>query len=145
MIRAVLDTNILVSAFLVKQGKPAQIVQDGRARKFQLILAEEILAELREALGYKHIQKRFHPIPAEIDEFVERLRTVSILVTLAEIDHVVVGDPDDDVIVACAVEGKADYLVSGNKHLLELREYRQIHFVTPSHFLTLLDNLPESD
>jgi putative PIN family toxin of toxin-antitoxin system len=145
MIRAVLDTNILISAFLVKHGKPAQIIQYGRARKFQLIVAEVILAELREVLDYQHIQKRFHPVPAEIEEFVERLSSVSTIVTITEIESVVTSDPDDDLIVACAVEGQADYLVSGNKHLLDLQEYRQIQFVTPSRFLTILDDLPDSE
>jgi putative PIN family toxin of toxin-antitoxin system len=139
MLRAVLDTNVLVSAFLVRHGKPAQILKLPDAAKFQLVLAEEILAEVQEVLGYKHIQKRFHPRSSDVQLFLDALRAASSIVTVEEIENVVSRDPDDNLVVACAVQGDADYLVSGNRHLLDLKRHRTIEIVTPARFLEILD------
>ena len=145
MISAVLDTNVLVSALIVTRGKPAQIVDYIQARKFQLILSDDILIEAREVLQRKHIQRRFQPSPADIDEYLGRLRGISQMVAVREIENVIVNDPPDNLILACAREGSADYLVSGNDHLLALREHHHTQVVSPARFLTLLDSLPDPE
>lgn len=145
MIRATLDTNVLVSAFLIKHGKPAQILNYARARQFQLVLSEDIFAETHRALNYKHIQKRFHPTAQEIDEFIERVRSVNTLVHVARIENVIPRDPPDNRVLACALEGAVNYLVSGNDHLLVLHTYHKIQIVTPARFLEILGSITKND
>ena len=138
MIKAVLDTNVLVSAFIIKQGKPAQIVSRAYVQDFSLLLSEAILRETQIALHYKHIQKRFHPTEQAIEKFLFRLRTGGILLSVRNIENIISNDPPDNLVLACAVEGGADYLVSGNKHLLNLKQHRGVKIVTPAQFLEIL-------
>lgn len=139
MIKAVLDTNVLVSAFIIEQGKPAQIVSRAYVQDFSLLLSEAILQETQTALHYKHIQKRFHPTEQAIEKFLFRLRTSSTLLSVRNIENIVPHDPPDNLVLACAVEGGADYLVSGNLHLLDLKQHRGVKIVTPAQFLNILN------
>jgi putative PIN family toxin of toxin-antitoxin system len=145
MIKAVLDTNVVVSALIVRYGKPAQIVAYANARKFQLMLSDYILEETREVLQRRHIQKRFHPAKTDIDRFLEKLSAASLIVSVTNVEIVIPNDPPDNRVLACAVEGGADYLVSGNDHLLDLSEHRGVQVVSPARFLEILDSLPEND
>jgi putative PIN family toxin of toxin-antitoxin system len=138
MLKAVLDTNVLVSALIVEYGNPAQIIVRAHAEKFSLLLSEDILKETRVALHYKHIQKRFHPTDQAIEEFLARLRVSCALVPVQHVENIVTNDPPDNLVLACAVEGKADYLVSGNLHLLDLEQHRGVKIVTPTRFLEIL-------
>src|SRR4051794_34300876 len=114
MIGSVLDTNVLVSALIAGLGKPAQIISYAYAHKYQLILSEDILSETRAVLHRRHIQKRFHPSTAAIEEYLDRLRSISQMVVVGEVENVIAQDPPDNLILACASEGGAAYLVSGN-------------------------------
>ncbi|MDE3089054.1 MAG: putative toxin-antitoxin system toxin component, PIN family, partial [Chloroflexota bacterium] len=67
VLKAVLDTNIFVSALIVPVGKPAQIVSHAREQQFTLLLSKEIIHETRDALHRRHIQKRFHPTDENIE------------------------------------------------------------------------------
>jgi putative PIN family toxin of toxin-antitoxin system len=138
MIGAVLDTNILVSALIKPNGKPAQIIAHARAGKFTLILSEDILTEARGVLHRKHIQKKYHPTPDAIRDFLDALRDLAELVADAPVENLIPNDPPDNLIVACAVGGQADYLVSGNAHLLDLKQHGKIQMVTPAQFLIIL-------
>jgi putative PIN family toxin of toxin-antitoxin system len=140
MTRAVLDSNILVSALIKPIGKPAQIIAHARADKFTLILSEDILAEARGVLHRKHIQKKYHPTPDAIRDFLDALRDLAEFVTDAPVANLIPNDPPDNLIIASAVGGQADYLVSGNAHLLDLKQHGKIQMVTPAQFLTMLEN-----
>jgi len=136
---AVLDTNILVSTLIVPIGKPAQIVMRAYQQQFALLLSEEILQETRNALHRKHIQKRFHPTDQDIEGFLARLRANCALISIQHIENIIPQDPPDNVVLACAVGGQADYLVSGNLHLLDLKHHRGVKMVTPAQFLEILN------
>lgn len=137
MIRAVLDTNVLVSALLRPLGKPSQILEL-QPVTFELVLSEEILAETQGVLSRKRIQKKDPITDQAIKGFMIRLRTASILVIVHNIENVITKDPPDKVVLACAVESGSDYLVSGNLHFLDLRQYRNVKMVTPAEFLEIL-------
>ncbi len=140
MLKAVLDTNVLVSTLVVPVGKPAQIVTRAYEQQFALLLSEEILQETRDALYRKHIQKRFHPTDQVIDGFLTRLRANGVLIQVQHVENIIPQDPPDNWVLACAVEGNANFLVSGNLHFLNLKRYRQIKMVTPAQFLEILQN-----
>ncbi len=143
MIKAVLDTNVLVSAMLRPLGKPAQIIEHQPSR-FELFLSESILDETREVLQRKRIQKKDPITKQAIEAFFVRLRSASIMVIVVDIENIITEDPPDNVVLACAVQSNADYLVSGNLHFLNLKEYRNIKMVTPAQFLEILNSLADA-
>ena len=72
----------------------------------------------------------------QIDEFVGKILSMAELVT-PEMDlEAVEDDPDDDKILECAVAGNADYIVSGDSHLLDIEEYRGVEILSPDEFLS---------
>lgn len=134
--RVVLDSNVLVSALIVKQGKAAQILR--RLGEYMLLTSEEILAEVDRVLHYPRIRKRYPLMEEDIETYLERLREASTLIPLTGHTKAVAPDPDDDKFVECAVIGGAKYIVSGDAHLLNLKAYRGIEIVSQTEFLELL-------
>ncbi len=138
MIKAVLDTNVIVSALIVRHGKPAQIVERAGV-KFHLLLSAAILAEAYEVLHRERIRIKFPISDEDIFWYLEvKLRHNATLVPPGSVENVIKNDPPDNLILACAVNGHADYLVSGNDHLLQLKEHRGIKMVSPAEFLNVL-------
>lgn len=134
--RVVLDTNVLVSALIVKVGKPAQIINQIGA--YDLLTSKEILAETYKALHRPHIQKRYPLSTKEIDSYTQRLRGISTIIQPTIKVRVIKDDPDDDKFLALAKEGGADYIVSGDPDLVGLGEYEGIPILTPAQFLEVL-------
>jgi putative PIN family toxin of toxin-antitoxin system len=128
-VRAVFDTNVLVAAF-VTEGICSKILIRGRKKQFHLTVCPVILQEFERVLT-----KKF---------FATRNEARSALQIVSEAIHGVVRpsplvksvyrDPDDDAILACALEAGADYLVTGDVDLLELKTYKGIRIVTPRNF-----------
>jgi len=90
-------------------------------------------------LHYDRIYKKYALTEALISQYLQKLRKSQLLVAGAYEIHGVVPDPDDDMIIACALEAGADYVISGDPHLLNLKHYRDIQIVTPKAFLEILD------
>ena len=139
MLRLVLDTNQFVSSLLVRQGLPAQVLDAWQRREFLLITSPPIIAEIRSTLNYPRIRRKY-PLT---DDDVERLVTLlkqDALVVPGEIDvaSAIPADPTDDMVLACAIEGQADLIVSSDHHLLNLGEYQGIPIVTAREFLERL-------
>ena len=139
MFKAVLDTSILVSAFLKHEGVNAKILLGGKDQ-YELFLSENILAETKLVLlTYERIRKKYHYTDDEVLEYLETLRVVArqVLEKLPKI-RVIEKDPKDDPVLACALKIKADYIVSKDDHLKDLKEYRGIRIVSSQEFLELL-------
>ena len=136
--RVVLDTNIIVSGYLVVAGIPAQIVAAWRAERFAVIVSPVLLAEYEEVLNYDRLRRRHGLTSAEISREIAALAAAALLVAPQATPAVIAADPDDDHVVAAAMAGEADYIVSGDAHLLDLREHRGIRVLSPSAFLSLL-------
>lgn len=128
--RVVLDTNVTISA-LLSRGAPYRVVLLAKAKVVQAIYCDEVLAELSEKLRAKfrfdesHIRATLY----QIRQYAERVEITGIV-------RVVRSDPDDDKFVECARVGQAQWLVSGDKHLLNLRHDQSIRIVTADEFLT---------
>ena len=137
--RVVLDTNILVSRFLVPSGNPARIMGHWEAGAFELLVSEAIVAECRRVLGYPRIQKKYKYSDDEADKYIAGLGRLATVVIPSEELDAVAADRDDNRIIECAVEGDADYIVSGDSHLKDLRDYRGIRILTPTAFLLMLE------
>lgn len=137
MIRAVLDVNVFVGCAINKDSRGAQIL--ARIGEYISFTTEKILDDLLRVMHYDRIRSKHKMTDDEIVEFIKWVRKQNaVLPGLVEIT-VVHEDPDDDVIVACAIEAMADYIVSADHHLLDLKHYREIQIVAPAAFLDILD------
>lgn len=135
MIRAVLDTNILVSAFFWV-GPPRTVLNAARSGEFRLLSSEPLIAELKTVLYRSKFSDRLFMMRETADSLIDNgYRALVEIVEPANIESVVLKDRDDDALIACAVGGRANYLVSGDHHLLELKSYLDIQIITVNSFL----------
>ena len=132
MIKAVLDTNILISSLFWK-GAPYEIVQKGIGGAFIIILSPEIIRETEDKL-----KNKFKFSVENTNAFLEVVALNSFIVEPMIKLRVVKTDSTDNKIIECAVAGNVDYIVSGDKHLLNIKKHEQINIITPSKFLKLL-------
>lgn len=135
----VLDTNVIISSLLSAKGAPAEIVRRWEAGKFDVAISVPLINELKRVLTYDRVRKYLKFSDEEIDLFLKRLSTTAIIVDPQTTVEVIEEDPDDDRVLECALEGGAAYIVSGNTHLLALKEYQQIVILNPLGFLTALE------
>ena len=135
--RVVLDSVVAVSAFLTT-GLAAELIYQCQ-EKVHLYTSEEILQEIRRVLVEKeHIRNRYHYTTTDADTFVAQLREISTVVTQLPEISVIERDPKDDMIIACAVAAFVDYIVSRDRHLLDLGSYQDVRIVTPESFMQTL-------
>jgi len=135
--RAVLDTNVIVSAVLVRRGNENHVLSAWRSGAFDLILSPQLLEELGRVLSYAKIRDARWMTEAEVFELLGILAEESILVA-GQLVVRASRDPTDDKFLAAAIEADADYLVTGDKDLLTLEAYRRVRIVTPAAFRRLL-------
>lgn len=134
-VRAVIDTNVLVCGLLVAQGPPRQVLDAWLDGRFNLVTSPYQLEEVTHVLAYPRVAERLRLESAELAAILSGLMALAV-VTPGQLRRPgVTRDPKDDAIVACAEEGEADYIVSGDHDLLSLGEYRGIQAVTPRRFL----------
>lgn len=138
--RVLLDTNVLVSAFIAS-GPPSRVLDETIDGRIELVLATPVLAELERVLTVK---LNFEPKRArEIKTLLTDLAH-EVLQAPASMPESVTGDPDDDLILACAVSAGIPTLVSGDrKHLLPIGEHRGTRIITPQALLAELVNINE--
>lgn len=134
--RVVLDTGVMIAALITKDTPPDQIYQAWRKRRFELITSEWQLDEFRRVSRYPRLHRFLKPV--ETGVMINGLRRRGlVLQDLPVID--VSPDPDDNPLLATAVAGEADYLVSGDKSgVLALRRIRHTRILTARQFLTEL-------
>jgi hypothetical protein len=140
MIRAVLDVNVLVSAAIKKDGKPDRVLRQAVAR-FEWLTSEFILAEVAEVFTRKHLQTKYQAqlTPKKRTRYLAIIRSTAKMIEIGKEMPSVLTDSEDNYILACAVYGKADYLVTGDLHLLKLGAFEGIKIVTPAQFLEILE------
>ena len=139
-LRAVLDTNVIVSALINPAGPPGDILKALREKRFTLITSQPINEEILEVLDRPRIRDKYGLsdhlfdiafILWEVAEVTSELPTVKI-----------VKDPDDNKFLSAAIGGLAHYLVTGDaRDLLGLKEYEGVQIVTPVRFMEVLNKL----
>ena len=138
MIRAVLDTNLLVSYLLTHRPPIATLLDDYVARdEVNLVTSPELLAELDRVLTYPKLQ-RYYTIE-ELTRFVALVMALSEVVDLPDAIPRICRDPDDDQLIACAAVGQADVIISGDDDLLALEQVGGIPILTAAQFLEMLE------
>ena len=133
--RLVLDTNVLLTAMMSPSSKSAQILSLWRDRRIAVLTAAEQIEEVARVTRYPKIRARL--LPALAGRLVNRLRDVAIVVEkLPALD--LSPDPDDNYLLALAEVGQAQFLVTGDKHLLRLKRHKSTRIVTPEALIELL-------
>jgi len=136
--KAVLDTNPLVSALLQPRGPSGQIILRWQARQFGLAVSRDILTELANVLHRPHILRK-HPITeSDIVNYLNYLRNFAEVAPGSLSLDVIPDDPKDNHVLAAAIETRCDYVVSSDHHLLDLHEFQGIKILSPREFLMLL-------
>lgn len=138
MIRAVLDVNVLVSALISPRGAPARILDLWREEAFAAMVSEPVLAELETVLSRPAFARKYGLTPTHTTALLRGLRRFAIVTPGEQEVRGVAPDPDDDMLLACAVEGEADYLVTGDKGLLSLGSHEGIAIISPAAFVKVL-------
>lgn len=133
--RVTVDTNVLISA-LGWNGTEAAIIEMILDSRLELCLSAQILSEFYRVVKYP----KFGFTDEEIDGFIGRLLPNVILLKPVNRISAVEADPDDNKIIECAVEGKASYIITGDKHLLQLGDYKGIRIVKASEFLKIVSS-----
>jgi putative PIN family toxin of toxin-antitoxin system len=140
VIRAVIDLNVIISAIISPLGIPYRIWTAWHTdERFTLVISEGMILELAGKLATPRIARRYGIDVEDIEATTSLLHTLGTLVAvLAESITPVTGDPEDDLVLASAHLGGADYLVTGDRGLLELRRHDRTQIVSPREFLGVL-------
>jgi len=137
--RIVLDTNVLVSAFISKLGHSARILDlVSMFEEIQLVLSESILDEFEDVLSRDEVKERFGYSDRDIELLAQSAREISTIVEARSGFKIVKQDPKDDVVLNTAYDGKADYIVSGDHHLQNLKNLRGIKIVNPRQMMKII-------
>jgi len=137
LIVVVFDLNVLVSSLIV-QGKPHDLWRRAKKNEFTLELSSEMFSELVNVVSRKKFEKYVTAIDVKL--FLADLSRIGKFIRVKSRLRVISEDPDDDIIVRTAYDGKAGYIVSGDRHLLALKEFKGIKILTIDEMLSVLNS-----
>jgi putative PIN family toxin of toxin-antitoxin system len=139
VVRAVLDANVFVSALIRPESPPGRILHAWLDRgAFGLVLSTAILDEVRRALAYPRLRRYLRLSDGEIETLLSKVQIQADFVEGLSHIEAVHADPGDDKYVVAALEGRANFIVSGDRHLLALGEYEDARVISPAEFLSIL-------
>lgn len=127
--RLVLDTNVLVSAFLW-QGTPGRLVELASEQEVQLLTSKALLDELTATLAKRKLAKYVLATGLTAEQMLANYRRLATTVTARQLDARVSRDADDDAVLACAQAARAELIVSGDDDLLSLRSFQGMPILT---------------
>jgi len=130
------DTNTLISATFW-YGDSFKVINKIENKELDLILSKAIIKEFFGVLHYEEIQTKIKDKNLEMKRTVAKIAAISSIVEPKQKFNVC-EDRKDNMILECAFEGKVDYIISQDKHLLKLREFKGINIKTPEEFLRIL-------
>ena len=141
MIAAVLDTNVLASGFtgqFVDTSTPGELIRRWRASRYELLFSEHIISELAKTVDEPYFARRLS-VPERTEALAALWQEARFVTITVEVNGVAT-HPEDDVVLATAVSGNADYLVTGDLKLQKLGSYEGVRILSPREFLNLLQN-----
>lgn len=141
MIKVVLDTNVFVSGILRKDGVPGQVLEFWKRNSFIVVVSPGIVREIQNVLTYYKISRILEKYGVEqhdMELFFSTLRFSVLLVIPRRTVTVIAEDPSDNKFLACAEAGDANYIISGDRHLLGLGKFKKTRILSPRDFLSLL-------
>ena len=135
--RRVLDTNIVVSG-LLWNGAPAQLIDLARMDEIELFSSRVLLAELTRILRRAKFSRAVTASGMTLDELVLGYSELATLVMSADITPTVLRDPDDDHVLACALAAEVEWIVSGDRDLLDIGTFRGMPIVTAAQAVRIV-------
>lgn len=140
--RVVLDVNVLISAVISPLGAPGRVLRFWEQDKFEIATSPPILSELERVIRYPKVQVKYK-IPAEfVQQFLSMIQGGAIVIEpLIELTTIK-EDPSDNRYLECAIASEFSYIITGDKHLLDLNTFEGIQILSPAAFLALLELSP---
>jgi len=132
--KVVLDTNTLISGILW-DGNEAKIIEKAERNEIQLFISQKLLKELEEVLKREKFSKKLEGKKYTVNEAVTKIALIAVLIESTHKINVIKEDPDDNRVLECAVSAKADVVISGDGHLLSLKNYAGIDIIPASEFI----------
>jgi len=137
MVAVVLDTNVLVSGTITRGGNEAHVLRAWTDGHFLPVLSPSILEEVRRVLLSEKIRRQQFLSEEQIEELLALIEATALIVSGSRSIRVC-RDPSDDKFLAAALKAKADFIVSGDPDLTDLKGYQEVRIVTPRQFLGIL-------
>ena len=141
MIRVVIDANVFVSAILKPNSNPDKVIDLVKQGRITLALSPDILAEIRKVLLYPKIRKKLKLTTKEIGEALAQIAQAAIITSGRVRLNAIESDPDDNRYLECAVEAQADFIISGDRHLKDLKNFQGIKIVNSATFIAFIEKL----
>lgn len=139
MYRAVLDTNVFVSGSTISAGAPSQVTNHWRNQDFVMVVSPQLLAEYEEVLSRPKVMKYTGLSSQETFQLIQEVKKRAYLTSGILTLNILTIDPDDNMVLACAVEGIASHLITSNKKHFPFTDYKGIRIVSPREFLSVLE------
>ena len=137
MTRAVPDTNIVISGLLWR-GNSRRILDAARDGIIELYTSFVLLEELEDVLSREKFVRRLVAADVTVQDLVSGFSALATVIKAEQIEPVILVDPDDDAVLACALSADAEIIVSGDSDLLDLKEHKEIRILTATEFLAEL-------
>lgn len=135
--RVVADTNIVVSGLLWR-GNPRSVLDSARDGIIELFTSPTLLEELEDVLGREKFATRLEAAGVTVSELVLGYEALATVVEAEDIEPVILADPDDDAVLACALAAQSEVITSGDNHLLALKQHQEIRILTAVELLAEL-------
>jgi hypothetical protein len=136
-LKIVIDANLFASGLIKSDSNPGRILDLIKRNHVELILSPSVIREIKRILLYPRLQKYHQKTAQEIDAYFEDVLMFAWLVEGEVNVDIIKDDPSDNKYLACAYEGEADYIVSGDHHLLDKETYQGIAIVNAKAFLNV--------
>jgi putative PIN family toxin of toxin-antitoxin system len=134
---AVIDTNVVVSAAIKRDGAPALIIRAWQRDAFVWVISQPLLGELQRIFARPNVVRYFAWTPTEVVEFFEALpRSAKLVKTESRLG--VIHDEPDNRLLEAAIAGEVEYVVSGDAAVLAIGEFEGVRIVSPARFLAVL-------
>jgi len=137
LIKIVVDANLFAGALIKPDSNPGKILKLIRQNQVELVISPAIIKEIKRILLYPKIQKYHQKTAQELDRYFDDLFIFAWTVEGNSKIDLIKDDPADNKYLACALEGEADYIVSGDHHLLDVGMYQEIKIMKAKAFLKI--------
>jgi putative PIN family toxin of toxin-antitoxin system len=135
--RVVADTNVVVSGLLWR-GNPRRVLDAARDGIVELFTSIALLEELEDVLSREKFAPRLNAAKVTARELVLGYAALATVVEAPHIEPVILADPDDDAVLACALAAQCEVITSGDSHLLDLKQYKEVWILTASQLFVEL-------
>ncbi len=137
MYKVVIDTNVFISG-VISKGIPSFLIDLWKEGKFHLLISEPIINEMIEVMHRPRIKDLYKIDNQTIEELIIEIYEKAEIVRVSHPIDVIKDDPGDNKFLACALEGGADYIITGDIHLINIKSFRNIQIVNPREFINIL-------